>query len=131
MPLPKGTWRVYKSDASGQKQFIGEDAIEHTPRDERIRIKLGEAFDVVADRSEKSWRALSTCGSESEWEITLRNHKDSPERVEVDEPVEGDWEILSASLPFSKKDSKTFSFDVRLAPRSETKLTYRVRVRWC
>jgi hypothetical protein len=131
MPLPKGTLRVYKSDASGQKQFIGEDAIDHTPRDEKIRVKLGEAFDVVADRSQKSFSALSSCGSESEWELTLRNHKDTPESVEVNEPAAGDWEILSSSLPATKKDSQTFSFDVRLAPRSETKLTYRVRVRWC
>ena len=131
MPLPKGTVRVYKSDKSGQKQFIGEDAIDHTPRDEKIRIKLGEAFDVVADRSETSWNALSNCMSESAWEIKLRNHKDTPESVEVNEPVGGDWEIMSSSLPATKKDSSTFSFDVRLAPRSETKLTYRVRVRWC
>jgi hypothetical protein len=131
MPLPKGTLRVYKSDASGQKQFIGEDAIDHTPRDEKIHVKLGEAFDVVADRSQKSWRALSACVGESEWEIKLRNHKDTPESVEVNEPAAADWEILSSSLPATKKDSQTFSFDVRLAPRSETKLTYRVRVRWC
>lgn len=131
MPLPKGTVRVYKSDKAGQKQFIGEDAIDHTPRDEKVRIKLGEAFDVVADRRETAWRALGTCISESEWEIALRNHKDTPESVEVNEPVGGDWEILASSLPATKKDSKTFTFDVRLAPRSETKLTYRVRVRWC
>ncbi len=131
MPLPKGTVRVYKTDTSGQKQFIGEDAIDHTPRDEKIRIKLGEAFDVVADRSETDFRVLGTCGSESAWEIKLRNHKDTPESVEVNEPTGGDWEILSSSLPATRKDSKTFTFDVRLAPRSETKLTYRVRVRWC
>jgi hypothetical protein len=131
MPLPKGTVRVYKSDKGGQKQFIGEDAIDHTPRDEKIRIKLGEAFDVVADRSEKSFRALGNCASESEWEIKLRNHKDAAESVEVNEPAGGDWEILSSSVPATKKDSRTFTFDVRLAPRSETKLTYRVRVRWC
>jgi len=131
MPLPKGTVRVYKSDKSGQKQFIGEDAIDHTPRDEKIRIKLGEAFDVVADRTETSFRALGTCVSESAWEIKLRNHKDTPESVEVDEPAGGDWEILSSSLPATKKDSSTFTFDVRLGPRSETKLTYVVRVRWC
>lgn len=130
-PLPKGTVRVYKSDKAGQKQFIGEDAIDHTPRDEKVRIKLGEAFDVVADRRETSWQALSSCASESEWEIKLRNHKDSPESVEVNEPVGGDWQILSSSLPATKRDSQTFTFDVRLAPRSETKLTYRVRVRWC
>ena len=131
MPLPKGTVRVYKSDKSGQKQFIGEDTIDHTPRDEKIRIKLGEAFDVVADRTETSFQVLGTCASESAWEIKLRNHKDSAESVEVNEPAGGDWEIVSSSLPATKKDSKTFTFDVRLAPRSETKLTYRVRVRWC
>ena len=131
MPLPKGTVRVYKSDKSGQKQFIGEDTIDHTPRDEKLHIKLGEAFDVVAERTETDFRVLGTCGTETAWEIKLRNHKDTPESVEVNEPAGGDWEILSSSLPATKKDSKTFTFEVRLAPRSETKLTYRVRVRWC
>jgi hypothetical protein len=131
MPLPKGTVRVYKSDKSGQQQFIGEDAIDHTPRDERIRIKLGEAFDVVADRTETAWQVVSSCVNESSWEIKLRNHKDTPETVLVYEPAGGDWEILSSSLPATKQDSSTFTFDVPLAPRSETKVTYRVRVRWC
>ena len=131
MPLPKGTVRVYKSDKSGQKQFIGEDAIDHTPRDEKIRIKLGEAFDVVVDRTEISWKEVGSCASESEWEIKLRNHKDTTESVEVNDSAGGDWEILASSLPATRKDSRTFTFDVRLAPRSETKLTYRVRVRWC
>jgi hypothetical protein len=131
MPLPKGTVRVYKSDKSGQQQFIGEDAIDHTPRDERIRIKLGEAFDVVGDRTELAWQAISPCVNESSWEIKLRNHKDAPETVLVYEPVGGDWEILSSSLPATRKDASTFTFDVPLAPRSETKVTYRVRVRFC
>jgi len=131
MPLPKGTVRVYKADKSGQQQFIGEDAIDHTPRDERIRIKLGEAFDVVGDRTETEWQAVSSCVNESEWEIKLRNHKDTPEHVLVYEPAGGDWQILSSSLPVTKQDSSTFTFDVPLAPRSETKVTYRVRVRWC
>lgn len=131
MPLPKGTVRVYKSDKSGAKQFIGEDAIDHTPRDEKLRIKLGEAFDVVADRTETAWNTLGNCVSESSWEIKLRNHKDVAESVLVNEPAGGDWEIVSSSLPATRKDSSTFTFDVKLAPRSETKLTYRVRVRWC
>lgn len=131
MPLPKGTVRVYKSDKSGAKQFIGEDAIDHTPRDEKLRIKLGEAFDVVADRTETAWNTLGNCVSESSWEIKLRNHKDVAETVLVNEPAGGDWEIVSSSLPATRKDSSTFTFDVKLAPRSETKLTYRVRVRWC
>jgi hypothetical protein len=131
MPLPKGTVRVYKSDKAGQKQFIGEDAIDHTPRDEKIRIKLGEAFDVVGDRTETSWQVVSQCVGESAWEIKLRNHKDNAETVLVYEPAGGDWEILSSSLPATKKDASTFTFDVPVAARSETKLTYRVRVRWC
>ncbi|HEY3668990.1 MAG TPA: DUF4139 domain-containing protein [Polyangiaceae bacterium] len=131
MPLPKGTVRVYKADKSGQQQFIGEDSIDHTPRDERIRIKLGEAFDVVGDRTETAWQAVSACVNESSWEIKLRNHKDTPETVLVYEPAGGDWEIVSSSIPATKKDASTFTFDVPLAPRSETKLTYRVRVRWC
>ncbi|MEO6600213.1 MAG: DUF4139 domain-containing protein [Polyangiaceae bacterium] len=131
LPLPKGTVRVYKSDKAGQKQFIGEDAIDHTPRDEKIRIKLGEAFDVVGDRTETAWQAVSACVGESSWEIKLRNHKDSAETVLVYEPAGGDWEIVSSSLPATKKDASTFTFDVPIAPRSETKLTYRVRVRWC
>jgi hypothetical protein len=130
-PLPKGTVRVYKSDLSGHQQFIGEDAIDHTPRDERVRIKLGEVFDVVGDRTETAWQAISPCVNESAWEIKLRNHKDLAEHVLVYEPAGGDWEILASSLPATKKDASTFTFDVPLAARSETKLTYRVRVRWC
>ena len=131
MPLPKGTVRVYKSDKAGQKQFIGEDAIDHTPRDEKIRIKLGEAFDVVGDRTETSWQVIGSCVGESAWEIKLRNHKDSAETVLVYEPAGGDWQVLSSSLPATKQDASTFTFNVPLAARSETKLTYRVRVRWC
>ena len=131
MPLPKGTLRVYKSDKSGQKQFIGEDAIDHTPRDEKVRVKLGEAFDVVADRTETSFQVISSCINESSWEIKLRNHKDSAETVLVSEPAGGDWSIVTSSLPVTTQDSSAFTFDVPLAARSETKLTYRVRVRWC
>ncbi len=132
MPLPKGTVRVYKSDRSGPKAVIGEDANRpHRAGSSGVRIKLGEAFDVVADRNETSWQALGTCLSESAREIKAPHPQDTPEIVEVDEPAGGDWQILASSLPATKKDSSTFTFDVRLAPRSETKLTYRVRVRWC
>ena len=131
MPLPKGTVRVYKADKSGAKQFIGEDRIDHTPRDEEIRIKMGEAFDVVGDRKQTEWRTLGTCTSESTWEVELRNHKDEATRVLVFEPVGGDWEILEASHRHKKEDSKTFTFDVAVPARGKTKITYTVRVRWC
>jgi hypothetical protein len=131
MPLPKGTVRVYKADKSGSSQFIGEDAIDHTPRDEKLRIKMGESFDVVGDRKQTDFKSISTCVDETAWEIALRNHKDVADEVLVNEPVEGDWQILSSSLPYEKKDAHTFTFTAKIPARGETKITYRVRVRWC
>jgi hypothetical protein len=129
--LPKGIVRVYKADKSGAKQFIGEDSIDHTPRDEKIRIKMGESFDVVGDRKQTSYHLYGTCSSDSEWEISLRNHKDTADEVEIVEPAGGDWEILSSSEPANKKDAHTFTFTVKVPARGETKVTYKVRVRWC
>ena len=131
MPLPKGTVRVYKADKAGAKQFIGEDAIDHTPRDEKVRIKMGEAFDVVGDRKQMEWKALGTCVSESAWQIDLRNHKDTATEVEVYEPVGGDWEITQESMPHVKKDANTFTFLPKIPARGAVKITYRVRIRWC
>jgi hypothetical protein len=131
MPLPKGTVRVYKSDKAGRKQFIGEDAIDHTPRDEKVRLKVGEAFDVVADRKQMEWRALGDCHSESAWEIELRNHKDENVVVEVREPAGGDWTIVQSSLPATREDANTITFNANVPKRGKTKLSYRVRVRWC
>jgi hypothetical protein len=131
VPLPKGTVRVYKADKSGAKQFVGEDAIDHTPRDEKVRIKMGEAFDVVADRKQMEWKALGNCVSESAWEIEVRNHKDEAVHVEVREPAGGDWTIVDSSLPATKEDADTFTFDVPVPKRGATKVKYRVRVRWC
>ena len=131
MPLPKGTVRVYKADKSGSKQFIGEDAIDHTPRDEKVRIKMGEAFDVVGDRKQMRWQSLGACVSESEWEISIRNHKDTAVDVEDFEPVGGDWEITHESMPHVKKDAHTFTFTPHIPARGSVKITYRVRIRWC
>jgi hypothetical protein len=131
MPLPKGTLRVYKADKSGAKQFVGEDAIDHTPRDEKLHVKMGEAFDVVADRKQTEWRALGNCTSDSSWEIEIRNHKDQAQKVEIREPVAGDWTIQQSSHPAVKEDASTFLFDVNVPKRGSTKVTYRVRIRWC
>jgi hypothetical protein len=131
MPMPSGTVRVYQEDSKGAVQFVGEDRIDHTPKDEKIRIKMGEAFDVVGDRKQMDWNAIGSCVSESSWEIELRNHKDTVERVEVYEPIGGDWEIVSSSHPHKKKDAHTFTFDVDVPSHGKTKVTYRARVRWC
>ncbi len=131
MPLPKGIVRVYKADPSGALQFIGEDAIDHTPKDERLRIRMGEAFDVVGDRRQMEYNVISGCISESTWEITLRNHKNERIMVDVIEPVGGDWEMLQTSQPFQKLDAHTFTYAVGVAANGETRVRYRVRVRWC
>lgn len=131
MPLPKGIVRVYKADASGAQQFVGEDRIDHTPRDELVRIKVGESFDVVATRRQMDYRVLSGCASESAWEIALRNHKDAAEEVQVVEPVGGDWEVVTSSHAATKVDAGTLSFTASVPGRGETKVSYRVRVRWC
>lgn len=131
MPLPKGVVRVYKRDGTGAQQFVGEDLIDHSPRDERVRIKMGEAFDVVGDRRQTDYDVLSSCVVEMDWEIELRNHKDDDVAVQVIEPVGGDWTLLTASHEATRIDARTFSFDVDIPSRDETTVSYRVRVRWC
>ncbi len=131
MPLPKGTVRVYKADSAGQKEFIGEDSIDHTPRDEKLRIKMGEAFNVVGERKQTDWNTLGVCASESAWQIELRNHKDSAVTVQDFEPIGGEWTIVSSSHPAHKEDAHTFTFRVLVPANGKTKITYRVRVRWC
>jgi len=131
MPLPKGTLRVYKADKSGAKQFVGEDSIDHTPRDEKLRVKMGEAFDVVGDRKETEWRELGPCAAESAWEIEIRNHKDTAVEVEDYEPIGGDWTILSSSQAAEKKDANTFTFTIKVPARGSSKVHYKVRVKWC
>jgi hypothetical protein len=131
MPLPKGTVRLYKADTAGALQFLGEDAIEHTPRDEKLRLKVGEAFDVVADRSQKDWTQLGSCLAEGSFETELRNHKSSDVHVLLNEPVGGDFQVLEHSQPFSKVDAATLRFDVEVKARSSAKVSYRIRVRYC
>ena len=130
MPLPKGTVRVYKKDRSGAQQFVGEDSIDHTPKDETVRLHVGDAFDVVADRTQTDYKVLSPHESESAYEISIRNRKDEPVTVTVREPVGGDWRIVTSSLPGKKLDAATIEFSVPVPANQEVKLTYRVRVRW-
>jgi hypothetical protein len=131
MPLPKGTLRVYQADKAGAKQFVGEDAIDHTPKDEKLRVKVGEAFDVVADRKQMSWSSLGNCSAESSWQIEVRNHKEEDARVEVREAAGGDWKIVKSSHPAQKDDATTFHFDLDVPKGGKTQLSYVVRVRWC
>jgi hypothetical protein len=122
--------RVYKADTAGSQQLIGEDWIEHTPKDERVKLKLGEAFDVVGDRKQTDWKKIASHLWEVEWEVSLRNHKKEPVTVQVIEPVPGDWQVLHATHKANKVEAHTLRFDVPIAREGATTLTYRVRVRY-
>ncbi len=130
MPLPAGIMRVYQEDSAGMPQFAGEDRINHTPRDEDVRLKIGSAFDVVADRVQTDFTRVSDRVTESSFEITLRNHKDADVTVDVVENIQGDWDILDSSHDHEQRDARTAVFSLDVPSRGETVLTYDVRVRW-
>ena len=132
LPLPRGVVRLYKKDGSGSLQFIGEDRIQHTPKDEKVTLKVGDAFDVVADRTQTDFRAVSggRYDAESEFEIKIRNHKEEPVTVTVREPVPGDWKVLTETHPHTKRDAHTIEFSVPVPPGGESVLRYRVAVDW-
>jgi hypothetical protein len=129
VPLPKGKVRVYKADGGGSEQLVGEDWIEHTPKDERVKIKLGEAFDVVGERTQKDWRKLGPGLWEVEWEIALRNHKSQDQTVTVIEPVPGDWQVLHSSHAYDKPEAHTLRFQVPVPKEGAATVVYRVRIR--
>ncbi|MDH4258734.1 MAG: DUF4139 domain-containing protein [Gammaproteobacteria bacterium] len=134
MPLPAGRIRVSQQDkADGSLEFIGEDKIDHTPRDEDVRVKLGTAFDVVGERRQTDF-SLNSKGRvmEEAFEIKVRNHKDQVVDVIVRESLYrwSQWQLLSQSAPSVKKDARTIEFPVRIAAEGEATVTYRVRYTW-
>ena len=130
MPLPAGTVRVYQADSKGGVQFVGEDNIQHTPKDEALKIYIGNAFDVVCERKQTDYKKLSSNQAEMEYAITLRNHKDSAVTVEVREPVGGDWQVVDSNFKALKLDATTIGFQVPVEKDGSATLTYRVRVKW-
>jgi hypothetical protein len=135
MPLPKGIVRVYKQDQQGRPQFVGEDRIDHTPEQETVRLKLGDAFDVTADRKQTDFRKLGGDSRynyrfESAYRIQLKNAKEQEITVTVAEPVPGDWRMLQESHPHAKAAADTALWKIRVPARGEAVLTYRVEVRY-
>ena len=134
MPLPAGRMRVSQQDkADGSLEFIGEDAIAHTPKDEDVRVRLGKAFDVVGERRQTDFM-VNTKGRvmEEAFEIKLRNHKDQAVEVVVHESLYrwNTWQLVQQSQPFDKKDAQTIEFPVKIAADGEATVTYRVRYTW-
>jgi hypothetical protein len=130
MPLPAGTVRLYKKDDKGNQQFIGEDRIDHTAKDEDVRVKVGDAFDVVAERKQTDYKVIARNVYEYGYEIKIRNHKDGPISVVVNEPIGGDWEMISSTFEAKKTAAFAAQFNVPVAKDGEATLSYRVRVRY-
>lgn len=130
MPMPAGVVRVYQSDSKGGIQFVGEDRINHTPKDETLSLHIGNAFDVVCERKQTDYKRLSDRFFEMEFEITLRNHKESPITVEVNEPIGGDWQMLESSHKWTKTAAWAAKFQVPVEKGGTSVLRYRIRARW-
>jgi hypothetical protein len=130
MPMPAGNVRVYQKDSKGNILFVGEDRIDHTPKDETLNVHIGNAFDVISERKQTDYKRIDSHVWEMEFEITLRNHKDAPITVEVNEPIGGDWEMLNSSYKYTKTAAWAAQFNVPVAANGTSVLKYRIRARW-
>jgi hypothetical protein len=134
IPLPKGTMRVYKKDNDGTAQFVGEDQIDHTAKNDSVRLKLGNAFDVTADRVQTDFKNLTkekqTAHYESAYAITLHNAKKEAVTVTVKEPINGDWKILNASQAHEKTSAHEATWKINVPAESDVTLKYRVQVKY-
>ena len=133
MPLPKGRVRFYRHNDDGQVEFTGENAIDHTPKDETVRIYTGNAFDLTGERRRMNYVVESPKNSATEtFEIKVRNHKKEAVEVRVVEHLyrSKNWEIVTKSDAYQKKDSQTIEFPVKVAPDSEKVITYTAHYTW-
>ena len=130
MPMPAGNVRVYQKDSKGNVLFVGEDRIDHTPKDEYLNIHIGNAFDVISERKQTDYKRIDSHVWEMEFEISLRNHKDTPVTIEVNEPIGGDWEMLSSTYKYTKTAAWAAQFNVPVAANGTSVLKYRIRARW-
>jgi hypothetical protein len=129
-PLPKGTVRVYKKDKEGRPLFIGEDKIDHTPKNENVRLKLGKAFDITGNWKRTDFSRISKRVFEQEITIELSNAKDIPVTVRVVEPVPGDWKMVKESHPHLKSTASSAMWDIPVPAEGKSTLKYRIRTEW-
>lgn len=127
VPLPQGRFRIYKKDSKGSNQLIGEDRIEHTAKDEEVKLKVGEAFDIVGERRTKENRRISKRVSEQTIQVSLRNHKEENIEVIVEAGVWGDWEILKSNFQYVKKSASKIEFSIPVKKDGDSTLEYEIR----
>lgn len=132
IPLPKGIVRIYKKDSQGNAQFVGEDTIDHTARKERVRLRLGESFDVTATKKQTDFKRVGPFNDryqyESSYSLEMRNAKNTPVILKVVEPMPGDWNIISENFPHVKSSSATATWTITVPANGKTTLDYTVRV---
>lgn len=130
--LPKGKVRVYKKDDDGKEQFIGEDEIDHTPKDEEIKLNLGNAFDIVGERKQTDRKTFGERAAEETYEIKIRNHKKEDIEIQIHEHPGGyrEWEISNSSDKWEKVDQNTIKFSVKVKKDGEKVVTYTIRYEW-
>jgi hypothetical protein len=133
IPLPKGKWRFYRRDTDGHLEFTGENVIDHTPKDETIRVYTGNAFDVVGERKRTNYHVDSSHNwMEESFEIRVQNHKKEPVNVRVVEHLYRwtNWKLIEPSQESRKMDAQTVEFPVTIAPNGEQVVTYTVHYSW-
>jgi len=130
IPLPKGRMRLYKADTKGGLQFVGEDEIDHTPKDETVRLTVGDAFDIVGEHKRTNFRRISDKEVEESFEATVKNHKSEDVVVSVIEHLWADWRITQKSQDFVKRDARTVEFLVKVPKSGTATVTYTARTRW-
>jgi len=131
MPLPKGKVRVYKRDpADNDLEFVGEDQIDHTPKDEELKLYVGDAFDIVGEKTVTDRKQGERWRSESVKD-EIRNHKDEDIKVLVREHFYGgEWDLTAKSMEFKKIDASTAEFELAVPKNGKTEVTYTVMYRW-
>jgi hypothetical protein len=127
MPLPAGKIRMTKLDSDGSEEFLGEDRIDHTPKDEEVKLKVGNAFDIVGETNLIDSKRITDRVRETTTEVKLRNHKEEDVSVLVGASLGRDWEILESSFEYTKKNAYEVEFTVPVAKDGESVLRYRVR----
>lgn len=127
MPLPAGRVRLFKADTDGSKILLGEDRIKHTPKDEKVTVQVGTAFDITAEYKMLSQNRVSNKVEEQQIEITLNNRKDSPVTVEIEKKLYGYWEITQADFEYEKKDAQTIICKQKIEKSGSKTITFTVR----
>ena len=136
IPLPKGIVRVYKKDSASRAQFVGEDRIDHTAKGEVVRLKLGDAFDITADKKQTDFQKLAAGFNarggiiETGYQLEIRNAKKEAVTVKVVEPMPGDWQMLQESQPHQKDAAHAATWKIKVPAEGSATLTWRVRTKY-